>query len=98
MPESLLLARSLKLLAEIALLAWLGQAALGALLGAGRDRNVVYGLFRAVTSPLRWVTARWPAGWPPRVRATLTVFLLLLLWIGALAWKVSLCLGTAACR
>jgi len=97
-PESLLLARSLKLLAEIALLAWLGQAALGALLGAGRGRNVVYGLFRAVTSPLRWVSARWPAGWPPRVRTSLTVFLLLLLWIGALAWKVSLCLGTAACR
>ncbi|ARN20751.1 hypothetical protein [Piscinibacter gummiphilus] len=98
MPESLLLARSLKLLAEIALLAWLGQAALGALLGAGRDRNVVYGLFRAVTSPLRWVSGRWPTGWSPRVRTSLTVVLLLLLWIGALAWKVSLCLGAAACR
>ena len=98
MPESLLLARSLKLLAEIALLAWLGQVALGALLGAGRDRNVVYGLFRAVTSPLRWASARWPASWSPRVRTTLTVLLLVFLWIAALAWKVRLCLGTAACR
>jgi hypothetical protein len=58
----------------------------------------VYGLFRAITSPLRWVTARWPAGWPPRARTALTALLLLVLWIGALAWKASLCLGTATCR
>jgi len=98
-PEaSLLIARSLKLLAEIALFAWLGQFALGALLGPGRDRNVIHSLFVAVLRPVRWFTEHaLPATWPPRWRRILTAMLLTVLWLLALAWKVHLC-RTGACR
>ena len=99
MPEaSLLIARSLKLLAEIALFAWLGQLLLGALLGAARDRNVVYGLFTAILWPVRWFVHRLPAAWPLRRRRVMAAVLLALVWAAALAWKVTLCVGGAVCR
>ena len=100
MPDaSLLIARSLKLLAEIALFAWLGQFVLGVLLGAGRERNVVHGLFRAILWPVRWFTERvLPATWPLRWRRIVAAALLAGLWMLAFAWKVQLCRSGAACR
>ena len=100
MPEaSLLIARSLKLLAEIALLAWLGQAVLGALLGPRRDGNFIHGLFEAVLWPLRWFSERGlPAAWSLRWRRIVVVVLLLVLWVLMLAWKVQLCRSGAVCR
>jgi len=42
----------LKAVVEVALVAFLGQAILYVLAGANRERNIVYSLFRIVTSPV----------------------------------------------
>ncbi len=99
-PEaSLLIARSLKLLAEIALFAWLGQLVLGALLGARRNGNVIHGLFEVVLRPLRWLAEHGlPATWSLRSRRIVAAMLLFVLWALALAWKVHLCRSGAACH
>ncbi len=97
--SALLLARAIKLLAEIALLAGLGEAALGWLLGARREHNLVHGLFRQVTAPARWLGARLVRH--PGARQRLAGWLLLLgVWICAVLAKLSLCLqvGVALCR
>lgn len=96
---SLLIARSLKLLAEIALFAWLGQFVLGALLGARRSGNVIHGLFEVVLWPLRWLTEHGlPSTWSVRSRRIIAAMLLFVFWALALAWKVHLCRSGAVCR
>ena len=97
--SALLLARALKLLAEIALLAGLGQWLLGWMLGPGRERNPVYGLFRVVTAPNRWLAGRLSPR-SVRCRRAAAVLLPLGVWIAALFWKLSLCLpsGVLLCR
>lgn len=47
----LLLVSAVKLIAEIALMAFLGQWVLGLLAGAKRDTNFFYRLFQILTSP-----------------------------------------------
>ncbi len=97
----LLLVSSIKLLAEIALMALLGQWLLGLLAGAKRDSNLFYQLLCIVTRPvLRG--ARWLA---PRVvldrHVPVVAFLLLLFsWLFATIYKVQLCLeiGVQACQ
>ncbi len=97
----LLLVSSIKLLAEIALMALLGQWLLGLLAGAKRDSNLFYQLLGIVTRPvLRG--ARWLA---PRVvldrHVPVVAFLLLLFaWLFATIYKVQLCLeiGVQACQ
>ncbi len=42
----------LKAINEVALMALLGQAALYVLAGASRDRNPIYGILKAVTTPV----------------------------------------------
>ncbi|MFC5522419.1 hypothetical protein [Polaromonas jejuensis] len=97
----LAVATTVKLLAEIALLALLGQWLLGLLSGAAREGNPVYCLLQLVGRP--WVrAARWLA---PRVvldrHLPLVAFLLLLLiWCAAAVAKVGICLqiGVALCK
>lgn len=52
----------LKAINEVALMALLGQAALYVLAGAKRDSNPVYGILKAITSPVmkltRFITPR----------------------------------------
>jgi len=97
----LLLASSVKLVAEIAILALAGQWVLGLLAGRRRDENFFYRLLQVLTNPfvkaVRLVT--------PRVvldrHIPLAVLLLMaLVWLLATAAKVHLCmqLGVAACR
>ena len=97
----LLLASSVKLIAEIALLALVAQGLLALLAGRGRDGNFVYRLFELLTRPFvkatRWIT--------PRVvldrHVPLVAFLLLVtLWLAATAVKIDLCLevGIEVCR
>jgi hypothetical protein len=97
----LLLVTTLKLIAEIALMALAGQWAVGLLAGAKRDRNVFYRLLEVVTSPfvklMRLIT--------PRVvldrHLPLAAFLLLCVaWVALTATKINLCLqsGVDACR
>ena len=97
----LALVTTVKLLAEIALLALLGQWLLGLLVGPARDRNPFYRVLHLVGRP--WVrAARWLS---PRVvldrHLPLVAFgVLLLIWCGAALFKVGICLriGVALCK
>jgi hypothetical protein len=97
----LLLVTSLKLIAEIALMAIAGQAVLGLLAGAKRDSNIFYKLLEVLAAPfvkgVRRIT--------PRVvldrHIPLATFLLLgMVWLALTATKINLCLqaGTGACQ
>lgn len=97
----LAVATTVKLLAEIALLALAGQWVLGLLAGAARDSNPFYRVLQLVGRP--WVkAARWIA---PRVvmdrHLPLLAFgVLLLVWAAAAIAKVRICLeiGVALCK
>lgn len=97
----LLLVSSLKLIAEIALLAFAGQWLLGLLAGRRRDTNFFYRLLQTLTSPFvrgaRWIT--------PRIvldrHLPLVAFLLLAFtWLAATVSKIGLCLqsGVNLCK
>ena len=90
---------SIKLIAEIALLALFGQWGLGLVLGASQQRNPFYGLLQLLGRP--WVrAARWTS--PERVagRHVPVAFLLLLVWMAASVVKIKICLqiGVALCK
>lgn len=95
---ALLLARSIKLLAEVAIFAALGEWCLGKLLGPRRAANPFHAVLHATTLPLRKVVAwllpaRLPTGW----RVFFVAALLAAIWVGALAWKVALCRTQGGC-
>ncbi len=97
----LLLVSALKLVAEIALMAFVGQWLLGLLAGQRRTSNLFYQLLQTLTSPFVR-GARWVA---PRIvldrHLPLVAFLLLgLAWLVATVSKISLCLqsGVNLCR
>ncbi len=83
----------LKALTEIAGVAMIGQGLLYVLAGAKRDQNLVYGIFKTLTSPVvkatRWIT--------PRIvldqHLGLVAFLLLvILWFGLTVMKIRIVL------
>ena len=97
----LLLVNILKLLAEIALMALLGQFVLGLLAGSKRETNPFYQLFQVLTRPLvrgvRYIT--------PRVvidqHLPLVAFLLLtFVWLVATLTKIDICvrIGVHLCK
>lgn len=97
----LLFVSAVKLVAEIALMALVGQWVLGLLAGARRDSNFFYRLFKVLTDPFvrgaRLIT--------PRVvldrHVPLVAFLLLAFaWIIATFYRIQVCLeiGVEACR
>ena len=97
----LLFVSAVKLIAEIALMALLGQWLLGLLAGAKRDSNFFYKLLQVLTQPFVRV-ARWIS---PRIvldrHIPLVAFLLLAFgWLAATLAKIDLCLkiGVEACR
>jgi hypothetical protein len=97
----LLFVSSLKLIAEIALMALLGQWLLGLLAGPKRDSNVFYKLLQTLTQPFIRV-ARLLS---PRIvidrHMPLVAFLLLAFgWFVATLAKINLCLqiGVEACK
>lgn len=97
----LAVATILKLLAEIALLALLGQWIVGLLSGRAKVSNPFYRVLQLVGRP--WVrAARWlsPALVRDRHMPLWAALLLILLWVGAALAKVSICLqiGVASCR
>ena len=90
-----------KLIAEIAGLALLGQFIIGLLAGAGREQNPFYKVLAIVGKPFV-VGARWLA---PKVvldrHLPLVAFLLaLMLWVAAVLFKAEHCLkiGMALCK
>lgn len=98
----MLLVSSVKLIAEIALLALVGQFLLGLLTGARREQNLFYRLLQVLTGPFI-KGARWVA--PRRIvidrHLPLVAFLLLaFMWLAATITKISLCLqsGVNLCR
>lgn len=97
----LLLTSALKLIAEIALLAMVGQWVLGLLVGARRDSNLFYQLLDVLTRPF----VRFTRLISPRVvldrHIPLAAFLLLAsLWLLSTGAKIKLCLqiGLEQCR
>ncbi|HJV97261.1 MAG TPA: hypothetical protein VJ608_14545 [Albitalea sp.] len=97
----LLIILSIKLVAEIALLALAGQFLVGVLAGARRDSNFFYRLLQVVASPFvkgtRLITPRVVID---RHIPLATFVLLALVWVGATLAKINLCLqmGAQACR
>lgn len=92
---------TVKMLAEIALLALLGQWALGLLIGVRKEQNVFYQLLRIISRPFvsaaRWIT--------PKIvldrHLPLVAFLcLLFVWLAATWMKIQTCLqmGVALCK
>jgi hypothetical protein len=97
----LVLVSIVKLLAEIALLALLGQGVLALLAGAKRDQNLFYQMLQIMTRPFV-ATARRIT---PRVvldrHVPLVAFLLLLfIWLVATMAKISICvqIGVENCQ
>ncbi len=97
----LLLLSSIKLIAEIALLALLGQGALYVLAGAKRETNVFYRLLKVMTQPFvraaRFITPRQVID----RHVPLVAFLLLAFaWLAVTVYRIRLCLemGVQACR
>lgn len=87
----------LKALTEIAGVAFLGQGVLWVIAGAKRQENVVYKLFKTLTSPVtratRFIT--------PRIIidahiGLVAFFLLMVLWIILTAVKIKMVLDAAA--
>lgn len=97
----LAVATTIKLLAEIALLALAGQWLVGLLAGAARDSNPFYRVLQLVGRP--WVkAARWisPQVVMDRHLPLVAFLVLLLVWAFAAMAKVRICLqiGVALCK
>lgn len=91
----------IKLLAEIALLALVGQGVLAILAGAKRDKNIFYQLLQIMTRPFiaaaRFIT---PKVVLDRHVPFVAFFLLSFVWIAATMTKISICveIGVEACK
>ncbi len=85
---------AVKLLAEIALLALLGQGVLYVLAGPKRDTNFFYGLLKAITNPVTWVARRIT---PHRVADQhvpfVAFFMLSIIWAIVTIEKIRYCVG-----
>lgn len=90
-----------KLIAEIALFAFVAQAVVGVLAGAGRAHNPVYRFLQVTTAP--WVrTLRFvlPHVVADRYLQWMAFSVVLVLWCAAVVAKVGICLqiGIALCK
>jgi hypothetical protein len=90
----LLFLSAVKLVAEIALMALLGQWLVGILAGRKRDTNPIYRVFQVLTAPFvrgtRWIT--------PRIvldrHLPLVAFLMLVFtWLVVTLYRIQWCLG-----
>ena len=89
----LLFVSSVKLVAEIALLALLGQWVLGLLAGRKRETNLFYQLFQVLTGPFvrgaRLITPRIVLD---RHVPQVAFLLLAFTWVFATAYRIQICL------
>ncbi len=86
----------LKALTEVAGVALFGQGLLWVLAGAKRDQNIVYGIFKTLTSPVMKVTrAITPRVVLDQHVGLVAFFLLAVLWVGLTAFKIKLVLENA---
>ena len=97
----LLLVTTVKLIAEIALLALLGQWLLGLLAGAKRDKNIFYQLLQILGRPFvavaRLVSPKLVVD---RHLPLVAFFLLLFVWLGVTILKIQTCMqiGVELCK
>ena len=97
----LLIVTTVKLIAEIALLALLGQWLLGLLAGAKRDKNIFYQILQILGRPFvsvaRLVTPKFVV---ERHLPLVAFMLLLFVWLAATIVKIQTCLqiGVELCK
>lgn len=92
---------SVKLVAEIALMAMVGQFVLGLLAGQRRDSNLFYQLFQVLTKPfVKGVRLLTPRVVLDRHIPLATVLLLAMVWLVVTIVRINLCLqiGIDQCR
>lgn len=97
----LALASTVKLIAEIALMALLGQGLLGLLAGAKREQNIFYQVLQIIGRPFVWVARRVTPKLVLDRHVPLVAFLLLLfVWLGATIYRIQTCLqiGVELCK
>ena len=92
----LTLAIAVKLIAEVALLALLGQLILGLLVPApGRDRNFFYQVLRIAGKPFVALARLFcPASVADGSMPLVAVLLLAMVWLAATVAKIQVCLQT----
>lgn len=87
---------AVKLLAEIALLALLGQGVLYVLAGPKRDTNFFYGLLKAITNPVTWAARRiTPNKVADQHVPFVAFFLLAIVWAIVTIEKIRFCVGVS---
>ncbi len=92
---------TVKLIAEIALLALLGQWLLGLLAGAKRDKNLFYQILQIMGKPFVVVARAVSPRFVVERHLPLVAFLLLaFVWLGVTILKIQTCLqiGVELCR
>ncbi len=97
----LLLVSTVKLIAEIALMALLGQWLLGLLAGAKRDKNLFYQILQILGRPFVSVARLVSPKFVVERHLPLVAFLLLaFVWLGVTILKIQTCLqiGVALCK
>lgn len=97
----LALASTVKLIAEIALLALLGQWLLGLLAGAKKEQNLFYQVLQIIGRPFVSVARRLTPKLVLDRHVPLVAFLLLVfVWLGATIYKIQICLqiGVELCK
>jgi uncharacterized protein YggT (Ycf19 family) len=97
----LFLASAVKLVAEIALMAFVGQWVLGLIAGRQRERNFFYQLLATLTRPFVKVARVLSPRIVIDAHVPLVAFLLLVMaWLVATATVIRICLeiGVQACR
>lgn len=97
----LAVASAIKLIAEIALLALLGQWLLGLLAGAKKEQNLFYQILQIMTRPFvsaaRLLTPKLVLD---RHVPLVAFMLLLFVWLGATLYKIQTCvqIGVELCK
>ncbi len=97
----LAVASTIKLIAEIALLALLGQWLLGLLAGAKKQQNLFYQILQIMTRPFvsaaRLLTPKLVLD---RHVPLVAFFLLIFIWLGATIYKIQTCveIGVELCK
>jgi len=97
----LAVASAIKLIAEIALMALLGQWLLGLLAGAKKERNLFYQVLQIIGRPFVSVARLLTPKLVLDRHVPLVAFLLLLfIWLGATIYKIQTCLqiGVELCK
>ncbi len=97
----LLLANVVKLVAEIALMAMLGQWVLGLLAGSRKERNIFYQVLQIVSRPFVALARVVSPSFVLDRHVPLIAFLMLVfLWLGATVYRIKTCveIGVEYCK